>query len=240
MKIVIKDSYQEMSQEAARIVVCQVLGKPNSVLGLPTGETPIGMYELLVKMYELGLIDFSRVVTFNLDEFYRLPPDHPQSYYRYMRERFFDHINIQPGNTYLLDGMAKDIDAECRRYEDAIARHGGIDLQVLGIGINGHIGFNEPGADWGITVGLVSLSEETRRREARHFQDFPVPTQALTMGIKTIMHARKIILLAAGEEKAVATKKAIDGPITEALPASVLQLHPAVTVILDKAAASRL
>jgi len=145
MKVIIKTDYQEMSQEAARIVARQVLNKPNSVLGLPTGETPIGMYELLVQMYELELIDFSEVLTFNLDEYYGLPHDHPCSYHRYMHEQFFDHINIQLGNTYLLDGMAENIDAECRSYEEAIAQHGGIDLQVLGIGTNGHIGFNEPG-----------------------------------------------------------------------------------------------
>jgi glucosamine-6-phosphate deaminase len=242
MKVIIKTDYQEISQEAARIVAAQVLSKPNSVLGLPTGETPIGMYEKLIQMCKFGLIDFSRGVTFNLDEYCGLPHDHPNSYHRYMHEHFFDHINIHPENTFILDGTVEDISAECCRYEKRIQQLNGIDLQVLGIGTNGHIGFNEPGVDWGMTVGLVTLSEETRRREARHFRDptKTVPTQALTMGIKTIMRSRRILLLASGEEKAMATKKAIEGPITKEVPAAVLQLHPDVTVILDRKAASRL
>ena len=242
MRVIVKDDYQGMSREAARIVARQVLSKPDSVLGLPTGDTPIGMYATLVQMYKSGLIDFSRVVTFNLDEFCGLPPDHPESYHRYMREKLFAHVNLALENTFILDGTAQDISAECRRYEEALAQHGGIDLQVLGIGTNGHIGFNEPGVDWGMTVGLVTLSEETRRREARHFRDptQAVPTQALTMGIKTIMRSRRILLLASGEEKAMATEKAIEGPVTKEIPASVLQLHPDVTVVLDQEAASRL
>ena len=241
MRVIVKDDYQEMSQEAARIVARQVLLNPESVLGLPTGDTPTMMYEELVKMYKLNLLDFSRVVTFNLDEYYGLPPDHPQSYHRYMREKLFEHINATDGNVYIPDGSTKDATAACRRYEEDLNRYGKIDLQVLGIGPNGHIGFNEPGTDWGMTVGLVRLSHTTRNRVAPRFGGIEnVPVQAITMGIRTIMRSRKILLLASGEGKALPTKRAIGGPITKEVPASVLQLHPDVTLILDQEAASQL
>lgn len=239
MRVIVTNDYQEMSCEAARIVARQILAKEDSVLGLPTGDTPTGMYEELVQLYNQGLIDFSKVITFNLDEYYGLPPDHPGSYHRYMREKLFGHVNIQEANIHIPDGVAKDIEEECRRYEEEMHRYGGIDLQILGIGPNGHIGFNEPGSDWGMTTGLVKLSEETRRRVSRHFRDpTEVPTQAITMGIKTIMRARKILLLASGKEKAKTTTEALKGPVTKKVPASILQLHPMVTAILDKAAGS--
>ena len=228
-----------MSCEAGRIVARQILAKEDSVLGLPTGDTPIGMYEELVQMYNCGVIDFSKIITFNLDEYYGLSPDHPQSYHRYMREKLFNHVNAQEGNIHVPDGVARDIEEECRRYEEEIYRYGGIDLEILGIGPNGHIGFNEPGSDWGMITGLVKLSEETRRSAASHFGDpAEVPSQAITMGIKTIMRARKILLLAYGKKKAEITFKALKGPITKQVPASTLQLHPTVTVILDKEAGS--
>ena len=239
MRLIITNDYAEMSCEVARIIARQILAKEDSVLVLPTGDTPTGMYEELVQMYNCGVIDFFKVITFNLDEYYGLPPDHPQSYHRYMREKLFNHVNAQEGNIHIPDGVAKDIEEECRRYEKEIYRYGGIDLQILGIGPNGHIGFNEPGSDWGMITGLVKLSEETRRRAARHFRDpAEVPSQAITMGIKTIMRARKILLLAYGKKKAEITFKALNGPITKQVPASTLQLHPTVTVILDKEAGS--
>jgi len=239
MRVVVTNNYQEMSREAARIVARQILAKEDSVLGLPTGDTPTGMYEELVQLDNRRLIDFSKVITFNLDEYYGLPLDHPGSYHRYMREKLFDHVNIQEGSIHIPDGVAKDIEEECRRYEEEIYRYGGIDLQILGIGPNGHIGFNEPGSDWEMTTRLVKLSEETRRRESRYFRDpTEVPTQGITMGIKTIMKARKILLLASGKEKAKATTKALKGPVTKKVPASILQLHPMVTVVLDKEAGS--
>ena len=241
MHVIVKDDYQEMSREAARILARQVLLNPESVLGLPTGDTPTMMYGELVKMYELNLLDFSRVVTFNLDEYYGLPHDHHLSYHRYMYENLLSHVNAQEKNVHIPDGGTESAESACERYEEELLRHGTIDLQVLGIGPNGHIGFNEPGTDWGMAVGLVQLSQTTRSREASRFGGIEnVPTKAITMGIKTIMRARKILLLASGESKAMPTKRAIAGPITEDVPASVLQLHPDVTVILDEDAASRL
>lgn len=239
MRVIVTNNYREMSCEAGRIVARQILAKEDSVLGLPTGDTPIGMYEEVVQLDNRRFIDFSKIITFNLDEYYGLSPDHPQSYHRYMREKLFNHVNAQEGNIHVPDGVARDIEEECRRYEEEIYRYGGIDLQILGIGPNGHIGFNEPGSDWETTTRLVKLSEETRRREARHFRDpAEVPTQAITMGIKTIMRATIILLLACGKEKAEITFKALKGPITKQVPASTLQLHPTVTVILDKEAGS--
>jgi len=241
MRVIVKNDYHEMSREAARIVAHQVLAEPESVLGLPTGDTPTMMYEELVNMYKLGLLNFSRVVTFNLDEYYGLPPDHPQSYHRYMREKLFEHVNATNENVHIPDGGMKDATAACRRYEEDLNRYGKIDLQVLGIGPNGHIGFNEPGTDWGMTVGLVRLSDTTRNRVAPRFGGIEnVPVYAITMGIKTIMRSKKILLLASGKAKAIPTKRAVEGPITEAVPASVLQLHPDVTLILDQEAASQL
>jgi len=239
MRVIITNSYAEMSCEAARIIDRQVLAKEDSVLGLSTGDTPTGMYKELVQIYNCGLIDFFKVITFNLDEYYGLPPDHPQSYHRYMREKLFNYVNVQEGNIHIPDGVAKDIEEECGRYEEEIYRYGGIDLQILGIGPNGHIAFNEPGSDWGMITGLVKLSEETRRRAATHFRDpAEVPTQGITMGIKTIMKARKILLLASGKDKAKITFEALKGPITKQVPASTLQLHPRVTIVLDKEAGS--
>lgn len=226
-----------MSQAAARVIARQVLSKPDSVLGLPTGETPIGMYETLVHMYDQGLIDFSRIVTFNLDEYYTLSPDHPNRYHRYMYEKLFMHVNVPEGNIHIPDGGVQDGEAECRRYDEELVRYGRINLQVLGIGTNGHIGFNEPGTAWGLTTHVSDLSPETREWEARSFaEDEPVPRRAITMGIKTIMNAEQIMLLASGEEKAKAVAAALFGPITPQVPASVLQLHPQLTVALDKAA----
>lgn len=239
MKVIFRNDYGEMSQEAARTVARQILAKQDSVLGLPTGNTPIGMYGQLIKLCSHGLISFSKVVTFNLDEYCGLSSDHPGSFYQYMRENLFDHVDISWENIHIPDGVAPNIEGECRRYEEEIRRHGGIDLQVLGIGLNGHIGFNEPGSGWGTTTRQVQLSHETRRRESRNFGDpGEVPTQAITIGIKTIMRAKKILLLASGKEKAQAAEQALRGPVTEKAPASILQLHPAVTVILDKEASS--
>jgi glucosamine-6-phosphate deaminase len=241
MKVIVVADYEELSREAARFIGQQVLLKEDSVLGLPTGETPIGLYEKLVQIYNQYLLDLSKVVTFNLDEYYGLPQDHPQSYHRYMREKFFRYVNIREENIHIPDGLARDPEEECKRYEEEIAHHGGIDLLVLGIGPNGHIGFNEPGSDWGTRTRLADLSEETRRREARRFGGLDlVPTRAITMGIKTIMNARKILLLASGEEKAEVVRRVLVGPIIKEVPASILQLHPDATMILDAAAISKI
>ncbi len=241
MKIVIEPSYREMSQAAARIVACQILRKVDSVLGLPTGSTPVGMYQVLVRMYDQGIIDFSRVITFNLDEFYGLPPDCPQSYRCYMQKQLFNHVNIRNENIHIPNGAVTNVGKECKRYEEEIHHHGGIDLQVLGIGPNGHIGFNEPGSGWGTVTRLVTLQEETRKRESKGFSSLSeVPTKAITIGIKTIMNAKKILLLASGKEKAWAVREAFKGSITTKVPASILQLHPNVIAIVDSAAGALL
>jgi len=239
MKLIITNNYAEMSCEAARTIARQILAKEDSVLGLPTGDTPIGMYEELVQLDNQRLIDFSKVIIFNLDEYCSVPPGYGESYHQYMREKLFDHVNIPEISIHIPNGVAKNIEDECIRYEEQISQYGGIDLQILGIGANGHIGFNEPGSDWKTTTRLVKLSEETRKRQSKHFRDLAdVPTQAITMGIKTIMSATTILLLAYGEDKAEITFKALKGPITRQVPASILQLHPMVTVILDSEAGS--
>ncbi len=239
MRVIVKGDCTGMGEEAARIVARQIIRKPDSVLGLPTGETPIGMYAGLVRMYEGGLLDFSAITTFNLDEFLGIGPEHPGSYHRYMRKHLCDRVNVKGENAFIPNGAAADVEAESRRYEEEIAIHGGIDLQVLGIGPNGHIGFNEPGTDWGMTVGPVKLSAATRAREAERFGGLDeVPTHAITMGIKAIMSARAILLLACGREKAAAVRRALASPVTPDVPASVLQLHPNLTVVLDRSAAA--
>jgi glucosamine-6-phosphate deaminase len=235
MKTIVTNNYTEMSRMAARIVARRILVNERFVLGLPTGDTPAGMYQELVEMYNFGLIGFSKVITFNLDEYYGLSMDNPLSYHRYMSERLFDRVNIRKENIYIPEGSAEDAEKECRRYEEELRRHGGINLQVLGIGINGHIGFNEPGSDWESITRLVELSEQTRD-STRFVDPTEVPAQAITMGIKTIMKAREILLLASGKEKAKTIREALDGPVTKNVPASILQLHPMVTVLVDKEA----
>ncbi len=216
----------------------QIIKKADSVLGLPTGDTPIGMYERLVGFYGQGILDFSPVTTFNLDEYYGLPIEHQKSFHRYMGKRLFSKVNIQRDNTYVPNGMTDSVKEECNQYEAEIKAHGGIDLMVLGIGVNGHIGFNEPGTPWDSCTRLVKLTEETRKREFVGLKD--PPKKAITMGIKTIMRARKILLLVSGEEKAEAIKKTLEGPITNQVPSSILQLHPNLQIVLDEASAKSL
>ncbi len=229
-----------MSRMAADMLVELVERKPNAVLGLATGSTPIGLYEELVQRHRQGQ-GFTQVVTFNLDEYYGLAADHPASYHYYMKEHLFSHLNIPVQNINIPDGTAIDAAEECRAYEAKIAKAGGIDLQILGIGTNGHIGFNEPGTPFGSTTGLVNLAPATIEANSRFFErSEDVPRQAISMGIRSIMKCRKIILLANGESKANAIAAAVEGPVTESLPASVLQLHPDCTFILDEAAASKL
>ncbi|SHH03029.1 glucosamine-6-phosphate deaminase [Tepidibacter thalassicus] len=241
MRIICTDNYEQMSKKAANIVASQIILKPNSVLGLATGSTPIGMYKQLIKTYKDGHIDFEEVTTFNLDEYYGLNKQNEQSYYYYMYENFFKYINIDMNKVNIPDGTAVNIDSECLEYERKIRNCGGIDLQVLGIGTNGHIGFNEPDIKFEALTHIVELDEQTIKDNSRFFNSIKdVPTKAISMGIKTIMRAKKIILLASGIEKSDAIYKAIYGKITPNLPASVLQLHPDVTFILDKDAASKL
>ena len=241
MRIIITASYERMGLEAANIVAGQIYLKPDSVLGLATGSTPLSLYRRLIAVHETVGLDFSSVTTFNLDEYIGMEPDSPHSYHYFMHEHFFDHINIRPENIHLPSGTAEDMAAEGRRYEDMIARAGGIDLQVLGIGRNAHIGFNEPDVKFEATTHQVALDEETIKANARFFdREEDVPRYAISMGIKTIMLARRVILLASGAAKAEAVCKALCGSVTPKAPASILQLHQDVTIILDKEAATLL
>ena len=241
MRIIVTDDYDGMSKKAADIVASQIILKPDSVVGLATGGTPIGFYRELIKIYKEGKFSFSEVKTFNLDEYYDLDKNNEQSYHCYMRENLFRHIDIKLENVNIPEGTAENIEFECESYEKKIKRAGGIDIQVLGIGINGHIGFNEPDIKFEARTHLVNLDEETIEANSRFFNSIEeVPKSAISMGIKTIMHAKKIVLLAAGSEKANVIEKMIKGSITPDLPASILQLHPDVTLILDKEAAMEL
>jgi glucosamine-6-phosphate deaminase len=239
MEIVTLEGYEQVSQAAARLVADQIRRKPDAVLGLATGATPMGMYRELVRMHREEGLSFARVTTFNLDEYYGLVPSDPRSYRRFMEENLFAHVDADAARVHLPDGLAPDVEAECERYEAAIAEAGGIDLQVLGIGRNGHIGFNEPGTLLGTTTQVVDLTEETVTVNSRLVQA-EIPRRAISMGIKSIMRSRAIILLACGPEKAEIVARALEGPVTPDLPASILQLHPNLTVMLDRAAAARL
>ncbi|KEH93956.1 glucosamine-6-phosphate deaminase [Clostridium botulinum] len=241
MKILSFKDYNELSKEASKIVLNQVISKPNSILGLATGSTPLGMYKNLIVAYQNKNIDFSKIKTFNLDEYYGLSKHNNQSYYHYMMENLFNHINIDINNINIPNGTASDILKECSDYEDKIKNYNGIDLQILGIGVNGHIGFNEPSTYFEPSTHVVTLDKKTIESNSRFFSSKEeVPTKAISMGIKTIMNAKKIILLANGKNKADAIFKTVNGKIDPNIPASILQLHNDVTLILDKDAASKL
>jgi len=237
MRVIVSGTYKDLSAAAAGMIRDAVKRKPGLVLGLPTGRTPVGMYREIVGMYRAGTIDLSGVVTFNLDEYYPMDPLDPRSFHVFMQKRLFDYVNIPPDQIHIPDGSAPDPVEACARYEAEIARAGGIDLLVLGIGRTGHIGFNEPGGPLWSRTRLVRLSDETLRANFG-VPDCRTPRFALSMGIGTIMEAREIILLANARDKAGIAAKAVLGPVTTSVPASILQEHPAVTVILDVAAAS--
>lgn len=241
MRIVRVDNYDEMSKKAAGMVASQMILKHDSVLGLATGDTPIGMYKELVRLYEDKEIDFSDIKTFNLDEYCGLSKENTQSYHYYMMNNLFKHVNIKPENINILDGRTNDIDKECLDYDKRIKASGGIDIQVLGIGVNGHIGFNEPSINFEAGTHLVQLDKKTIESNSRFFSSMEeVPKSALSMGIKTIMQSKVIVLLANGEAKAEAIYKAINGKICPEVPASILQLHNNVNIIVDEAAAKLL
>ncbi len=240
MRIYKTKNYQEMSRKAANIISAQVILKPNSVLGLATGSTPIGTYDQLVEWHSKGDIDFSEISTVNLDEYKGFARDNDQSYYHFMHKYFFDRVNIQPEKTHIPDGTAEDGEMECRRYEGEIRTLGGIDLQLLGLGHNGHIGFNEPSDYFATITHCVDLQSSTIEANQRFFPTIDdVPKQAYTMGIGTILQAKKILLIVSGEDKADAVKHALFGGVTPVVPASVLQIHPDVTVVADEAALSK-
>ncbi len=239
MKIMEAADYTSMSRKAANILSAQVILFPRSVLGLATGSTPLGIYRQLVEWYDKGDIDFSETRTVNLDEYCGLSPENPQSYHYYMRENFFRHINVRPENTHVPNGRAKDAERACAEYDRLIGDLGGIDLQLLGIGNTGHIGFNEPNEAFDKMTHQVALKEKTIADNSRFFENpDEVPRFAITMGIKAIMQARAIVLVASGAGKSEILQKALFGPVTPAIPASILQLHPNVTVVADAAALS--
>lgn len=241
MKIIKAKDYEDMSRKAANIISAQVILKPDCVLGLATGSTPIGAYKQLAAWYEKGDVDFAEVSTYNLDEYRGLSHDDPQSYHYFMRENFFDHINIDLNNTHVPDGSNPDAAAACSEYDKIVAAAGYPDLQLLGIGNNGHIGFNEPDDHFTSATHVVNLTESTIKANTRFFKsESEVPRQAISMGVGTIMSARKILLLALGEAKAQAVRDTVKGHITPRVPASVLQLHPNAIILLDEAAASKL
>lgn len=239
MNIIRAKDYQDMSRKAANIISAQIIMKPDCVLGLATGSTPVGTYRQLIEWYEKGDLDFSRVSTVNLDEYRGLTHIDPQSYYYFMQENLFDHVNIDKAATHVPDGTNPDAADACAKHEQIIKSLGGIDLQLLGLGNNGHIGFNEPGAAFEKETHLVDLAESTIRANARFFTSIDeVPKQAYTMGIRTIMQAKKILVVVSGEGKADIVSRAFFGPVTPEVPASILQMHPDVTVVCDEAALS--
>jgi len=241
MEIIISKTYEEMSKAAARAVARLLNSKPNAVLGLPTGSTPVGVYKELARMHKNEGLDFSRVTTFNMDEYVGLGKDHPQSYHYFMHENLFKHINIPPQNIYIPSGTKANSTAFCAWYEQRIKECGGIDMQLAGIGSDGHIAFNEPGSSLGSRTRIKTLARPTIEDNARFFEKIEdVPIYGITMGVGTILEARKILFLASGAGKADAVAKAIEGPVTSMITASALQLHPDVTAYLDSAAAGKL
>ena len=231
--------YQDMSRKAANIISAQIIMKPNCVLGLATGSTPIGTYRQLVEWYKKGDLDFSKVTSVNLDEYKGLSGDNDQSYRYFMNTNLFDHVNIDKTKTFVPNGLEEDSEKACAEYNEIIKRVGGIDMQLLGIGGNGHIGFNEPGEAFEQETHCIDLTESTIQANARFFESMDdVPKQAYTMGIKNIMSAKKILLIATGENKAEALYQSLYGKITPNVPASILQLHNDVTVVADEAALS--
>lgn len=241
MRILVCKNYDEMSKKAAQMILSQVTLKPNSVLGLATGSTPVGMYKQLVKMYNDKQIDFSEISTFNLDEYYNLPKESNQSYDYFMKENLFNYINIPKENINIPNGMAKDVEVECERYDKSIKDCGGVDIQVLGIGHNAHIGFNEPTINFERGTHLVDLKQSTIEANARFFdKEENVPKKAITMGTGSIFKARKIMLLACGESKAQAIYNTVYGKVVPEVPASILQFHNDIVLILDEEAASKL
>ena len=228
MRIYQAENYTAMSRRAANIISAQVIYKPDCVLGLATGGTPVGLYKQLVEWYNKGDLSFAETRSVNLDEYLGLSPHHEQSYRYFMQVNLFDHIDIKPENTHVLNGLAKDPQAECAAYNQLIRDLGGIDLQLLGMGHNGHIAFNEPGENFGLETHVVDLTERTIDANQRFFER------------RNIMNARRILMVVSGEDKAEAVCKAFAGPVTKQVPASVLQLHPDVTLVGDKAALSKL
>lgn len=240
MNIIRAKDYEDMSRKAAGVIAAQIIMKPDCVLGLATGSTPIGAYRLLSEWYQKGELDFSGLTSVNLDEYKGLTRDNDQSYYYFMNENLFKHVNINKERTFLPDGTQSDSVKACADYNRVIHSVGGIDLQLLGLGHNGHIGFNEPADHFDLETHCVDLTESTIKANQRFFASYEeVPKQAYTMGIKTIMQARKVLVVVSGEDKAEAVRSSFFGPVTPRVPASILQLHGDVVIVADEAALSK-
>ena len=238
MKLIVVNNYEELSKVAAKEFSKIIKEKENVVLGLATGGSPVGMYKELIRMYEQKELNFSKTTTVNLDEYIGLNPEHNQSYRYFMNNNLFNHINIDKSNTFVPNGLAEDLEAQCKEYDQKIAELGGIDIQLLGVGNNGHIAFNEPNNELSSGTHIISLTDNTIEANARFFDNIDdVPRKAITMGVGGIMKAKKIILIASGESKAEAIKGIFSGKITTANPATMLQMHRDVTIIVDEAAA---
>ncbi|NLY37217.1 MAG: glucosamine-6-phosphate deaminase [Tissierellia bacterium] len=241
MKILIFENYEKMSKEATRIIAAQILRYPDSVLGLATGSTPMLTYKRLIRLCEEEIISFKKIKTFNLDEYLKIDIKNPASYHAFMEEVLFNKIDIDEKNWYIPNGNAEDIDKECILYDKKIKEMGGIDLMLLGMGSNGHIAFNEPGTSFSTRTHVVDLEENTIRDNSRFFDKLEdVPTQAITLGMRSIMESKQILFMASGANKAKAIRDAFEGPISVDVPASILQLHPNATILLDEAAAMEL
>ena len=241
MKIIKAKDYDGMSRQAANILAAQIVMKPDCVLGLATGSTPIGLYKRLIEGYKAGDLDFSKVSTVNLDEYRGLPRENDQSYYYFMNDNLFNHVNIDKANTNVPNGMEADSEKECARYEALIESFGGVDIQLLGLGHNGHIGFNEPADQFDKLTHCVDLQESTIEANKRFFASADdVPRQAYTMGIQTIMKAKKIVVVVSGADKADIVRDAFFGPVTPHVPASILQMHQDVILVGDEAALSKI
>ena len=241
MRVYKVKNYNEMSKKAASVLAAQIVSDPEGTLGLATGSTPVGAYGYLRKWYQEGILDFTGIRTMNLDEYKGISRENSQSYYYFMKENLFDHVNIKEENTFIPDGEREDADAVCREYEALIRSTGGVGLQLLGLGRNGHIGFNEPGTPFTQRTHKVHLTESTIEANKRFFEkEEDVPRYAYSMGLQSIMDAKEIVLIAFGPKKIHAIKGLVEGPITEEVPASILQKHPKVTVICDEAAAALL
>ena len=241
MEIIRVKDYEEMSLKAASYILSKLKQIDTPVLGLATGSTPIGLYSQLVDEYKKGNVSFENVTTFNLDEYTKIEPTDPNSYHFFMNTNLFDHIDLPKEQIHLPNGSAEDLEAECQEYEEKITRAGKMDLQVLGIGINGHIGFNEPGTHFTSRTHIVTLDESTREANSRFFSTIDeVPTHAITMGIETIMESKEIVLLISGEQKAETLNRLLNGEVNEEFPASILHKHNNVIVIADAAACSKL
>ena len=242
MRIVVTPDYESLSEEAAEVVAKAVLAKPTLSLGLPTGSTPLGMYQALIRKHRSGGLDFSSAKTFNLDEYAGISPAHPQSFHTYMRARFFDYVNLAAKNTHIPDGSPDtNPTVEANRYESSIYQSGGIDLLIVGVGMNGHIAFNEPGSPFDSRTRVVTLAPETLKKVSQEFGTSKgIPQIAITVGIGNVLEARRILMLASGAAKAEIVRRALRGPVSEAVPASALQLHPDVITILDEEASGTL